>query len=112
MDLVGVGFLLVGGALLSAGGVVAQRTVSASSEDVARALNHLPRALTRALSFVAGLLIIALPAGYMIYMMVRGTFRLLLDAVLAGMIALALVWALGKAAAAAGGPPSDRPPVS
>ena len=107
MDLVRLCFLLLVLALLIVVGVFAQRTVSASSEDVARALNHLPRALTHALSFVAGLLIIALPAGYMIYMMVRGTFRLLLDAVLAGMIALALVWALGKAVAASGGPLYD-----
>ncbi len=107
MDLARLCFLLVVFALLIVLGVFAQRTMSASSEDLARALNHLPRALTHVLSFVAGLLMIALPIGYVIDMLVRRSVRLLLDAVTAGVIALALVWTLGRAVAAAGGPLYD-----
>jgi hypothetical protein len=107
MDLARLCFLLVLLALLIVLGVFAQRTMTASSEDVTRALNHLPRALRHVLRFVAGLLIIALPLGYMIDILVRRSVRLLLDAVTAGLIALALVWALGKAVAASGGPQYD-----
>jgi glycosyltransferase 2 family protein len=107
MDLVRLCFLLVLLALLIVLGVFAQGTMSGSSEDLARALNHLPRALTHVLSFVAGLLMIALPIGYMIDMLVQRSIRLLLDAVTAGVIALGLVWTLGKAVAAAGGPLYD-----
>jgi glycosyltransferase 2 family protein len=104
MDLVRLFFLLVVLALLIVLGVFAHRTMTASSEDLARALNHLPRALTHVLSFVAALLIIALPVGYLIDMLVHRTVRLLLDAIAAGMIALGVVWALGKAVEASGGP--------
>ncbi|HEY3090788.1 MAG TPA: lysylphosphatidylglycerol synthase transmembrane domain-containing protein [Jatrophihabitantaceae bacterium] len=107
MDLVRLCFLLVLLALLIVLGVFAQGTMSGSSEDLARALNHLPRALTHVLSFVAGLLMIALPIGYMIDMLVQRSIRLLLDAVTAGVIALGLVWTLGKAVTAAGGPLYD-----
>jgi len=107
MDLVRLCFLLVLLALLIVLGVFAQRTVSASSEDLARAINHLPRAFTHVLSFVAGLLIIALPAGYMIDMLVHRNAWLVLDGVAAGLISLALVWALGRAVAASGGPLYD-----
>jgi uncharacterized membrane protein YbhN (UPF0104 family) len=101
MDLARLCFLLLVLLLLIGLGVFAHRTMSASGADLARALNHLPRALTHVLSFVAGLLIIALPVGYIIDLLVHRAVRLLLDAVVAGMVALAAVWALGQAVAAA-----------
>ncbi len=103
LDLVRLFFLLVVLALLIVLGVYAHRTMTASSEDLERALNHLPRALTHVLSFVAALLMIALPVGYAIDMLVHRTLRLLLDAVAAGMIALGAVWGLGRAVATSGG---------
>lgn len=103
MDLARLCFLVLVLAVLIGLGIFAHRTMSASSQDTAQALNHLPRALTHVLSFVAGLLIIVLPVGYVIDMMVHRTVRLLLDAILAGMIALALVWSLGEAVAGAPG---------
>jgi uncharacterized membrane protein YbhN (UPF0104 family) len=50
---------------------------------------------------VAGLLIVALPVGYVVSLLVHRAPRLLLDAVVAGMVALALVWTLERALAAA-----------
>lgn len=103
MDLARLFFLSALLLVLIGLGIFAHRTMSVSSEDLAHALNHLPRALIRVLSFVAGLLIVALPVGYVVVLLVHRAVRLLLDAVVAGMVALAVVWALGEAVAAAPG---------
>lgn len=108
MDVARLCFLALVIVLLIASGIFAHRTVSASSHDVARALNHLPRALTHVLSYVAGLLIIALPVGYVARLLMHRTARVLLDAVVAGMVALALVWSLGQAVASAPGTALDQ----
>lgn len=101
MDLARLFFLALVLVLLISLGIFAHRTMRVSSDDLARALNHLPRALTRVLSIVAGLLIIVLPVGYVVYLLIHRTARLLLDAVAAGMIALAVVWSLGHAVSVA-----------
>jgi glycosyltransferase 2 family protein len=101
MDLARLCMLTVVLVLLIGLGVFAHRTMSVSSSDLARALNHLPRPLTHLLSFVAGLLIIVLPVGYVVVLLLHRAVRLLLDAVVAGMVALAVVWSLGQAVTAA-----------
>jgi len=101
MDLARLCFLAVVLLLLVGLGVFAHRTISASSQDLAQALNHLPRPLTHVLSFIAGLLVTALPVGYVIELLVHRMLRPLIDAVAAGLVALALVWTLGEALGAA-----------
>lgn len=103
MDLVRLCFLALVLLLLIGLGVFAHRTMSASSDDIARALNHLPRALTRVLTYVTGLLIVLLPVAYVVNLLIHRAVRLLLDAVVAGMVALAVVWTLGEAVRAAHG---------
>lgn len=87
--------------LLIGSGVVAQHTASAASEDLARAVSHLPRAFTHLLSFAAGLVIIVLPLGYAVDLMVHRKVRVLLEALAGGTVALGVVWGLGRALLAA-----------
>lgn len=101
MDLARLGLLALVLLLLLGLGVFAHRTVSAGGADLARGLEHLPRPFTRVVSYVAGVLIIALPVGYVVDLLVHRAALLLVDAVVAGMVALAAVWALGEAVAAA-----------
>lgn len=104
MDLARLCFLLLLLALLIVLGAYAGGTMSASSEDLARALNHLPRPVMHVLSFVSGVLIIVLPVGYAIDLVLHRTVRMLLDAITAGLIALAAVWTFGRIVASVGGP--------
>lgn len=88
-------------ALLIGLGVAAHRTLSAASADMVRALDRLPRAVTTLFSLVSGLLMIALPAGYVVALMLNRKARLLVDALVAGMLGLAIVWSLGRGIVAA-----------
>ena len=88
-------------ALLVVLGMTAEGTTHGANSDLARLVDHLPAALTRVLSYLGSVGVLAMPIGYLIELIVRREPRRLLEAVATGIVSLAVCTALGSAVHAA-----------
>lgn len=93
--------VLVVVALLVVLGVLAPDATNGASKDLTRLVRHLPRAITHVLSFVAGLVLLVLPLGFLADLIVRRQARRLLEALGAGVVALVVASAVSAAISAA-----------
>jgi uncharacterized membrane protein YbhN (UPF0104 family) len=92
--LVGLVLLLV---LLGSFATLASDTTLGANEDLKRGVSHLPSVLVDALTIVGGIGALAVPIALVVRALVRGQQRRLADALLGGLITLAVVAALDLA---------------
>jgi uncharacterized membrane protein YbhN (UPF0104 family) len=84
-------------ALAVALGIYAPDATGGASNDLARLVRHLPRVVTHLLSFVASLVLLILPLSYLAVLILRREPRRLLESLGVGVVALAIVFGVGRA---------------
>ena len=96
--LVGLVVLLV---VLAGLGTVAKNTSQGTSSDLGHALGDLPTLLKNVIQIVGGLGVVLVPMSYVIFLIIRGQYRRVVEALLTGvgavLIAEGINWALRSA---------------
>ncbi|HEY0168680.1 MAG TPA: lysylphosphatidylglycerol synthase transmembrane domain-containing protein [Jatrophihabitans sp.] len=96
LDLVRLTVLLLAGLLLTGLGLIASDTGRGVNDDLVRLLANLPPVLTPALRTLAAFAALALTLAFMVREIVRSQTRRLIEALLTGMIAIAVVRVLDR----------------
>jgi uncharacterized membrane protein YbhN (UPF0104 family) len=99
-DLVRLTGLVLAGLLLTGLGLIASDTSRGANDDLVRLLAHVPPLLVRMLRTLAAFGALAVPLAFMAREIVRGQTRRLIEALVTGMIAIAVVAALNQLIAA------------
>ena len=86
--------LLIALAVLAGLGSVARATSSGAESDLARLVRSIPHPLLTVLSAVGGLAALGVPLGFAVWQVVQGRSRLLLEAVVTGLLAILVAAAL------------------
>ena len=96
LDLVRLVALLLAGLLLLGIGVVARDTSRGVNSDLARLLSEVPHVFFRGFSLLASFGALAVPLAFMVREIVRGQTRRLIEALLTGLLAIAVVEGLDR----------------
>jgi uncharacterized membrane protein YbhN (UPF0104 family) len=96
LDLVRLAALLLAGLLLLGIGVVARDTSRGVNSDLARLLSEVPHVFFRGFSLLASFGALAVPLAFMAREIVRGQTRRLIEALLTGLLAIAVVEGLDR----------------
>jgi len=96
LDLVRLTGLVAAGLLLVGLGLVATSTSRGANDDMARLLGEVPRVFVRAFSVLAAFGALAVPLAFMVREIVRGQTRRLVEGLITGLIAIAVVETLDR----------------
>lgn len=96
LDLVRLVGLVLVGLLLIGIGIVARDTSNGANEDLARLLGEVPRVLIRGFSLLTSFGALVVPLAFMVREIVRGQTRRLIEALLTGLLAIAVIEGLDR----------------